>query len=312
MQSELSNKTINLKARDGHLINVYCWDKVKNPRAILQVFHGMSEHAGRYNRFAKYLNSQGIVVFGDDHRGHGKTAAINGKLGSIGTNGFNNIVDDEYMITQILKEKYPNTPIYVFAHSFGSFVGQEYITRYSKDINGVILCGSAAQKGLKFKFAKTIAFIYMKVFGEEREARFLERLSFGSYNKRITPGDKTNWLSRDFEEIIKYATDSNCGFTCSADFYYYFCDGLTKLYKKNKLEIINKNLPIYIIAGEEDPVGEYGKNVKKLYDIYNNLSISDVKITLYKDARHELLNELNRDYVTKDILNWINEHLEHV
>ncbi len=213
------------------------------------------------------------------------------------------------MITQILKKKYPNIPIYIFAHSFGSFVGQEYITKYSKDINGIILCGSSAQKGLKFISAKVIASIYSKIFGEEKEAKFLEKLSFRSYNNRIAPSDKTNWLSRDLEEVTKYYTDPNCGFTCSAGFYYYFCDGLTKLYKKNKLEHISKNLPIYIIAGQEDPIGKYGKNTKKLYTIYKKLGISDLKFTLYKDARHELLNELNRDSISKDILNWINEHL---
>ena len=301
--------TVNLIAKDGQKINVYCWEEVEKPRAVMQIFHGMAEHAARYDRFAKCLNSHGIVAFADDHRGHGITGTTNGNLGSLGKDGFNKVVEDENMITRMIKEKYPNLPVYVFAHSFGSFVGQEYITRYGNNIEGIILCGSAAQVGIKFIAAKTMATIYKLIFGAEKEANFLHHLSFGSYNKRIAPGDKTNWLSRDLDEVIKYDKDPYCGFTCSGDFYYYFFDGLTKLYKVDKLNSISKELPIYIIAGKEDPVGEYGRNVTKLYDIYWGLHIKDVEIKLYDEARHELLNEINRDEVTKDIINWIDARM---
>ncbi len=308
MESELKN-TVNLIAKDGQKINVYCWEDVEKPRAVVQIFHGMAEHAARYDRFAKYLNSLGIVAFADDHRGHGVTGTTNGNLGSLGRDGFNKVVEDEDMITQMIKVKYPNLPVFVFAHSFGSFVGQEYITRYSNNIKGIILCGSAAQIGAKFVAAKAIAAIYKTIFGAEKEAKFLYNLSFGSYNKRIAPGDKTNWLSRDLDEVTKYAADPYCGFPCSGDFYYYFCDGLTKLYKTDKLNNISKELPIYIIAGQEDPVGEYGKNVTKLYDIYKGLNIKDLEIKLYEGARHELLNETNRDEVSRDILCWLDAHM---
>lgn len=310
MQNDLTEKTINLRAKDGHVISIYSWDKVENPRAVLQIFHGMSEHAGRYHRFAKQLNSQGIVVFGDDHRGHGKTAALNGRLGVIGKDGFYNIVEDEYMITKMLKEKYPDTPIYIFAHSFGSFVGQEYITKYGGEINGIILCGSAAQIGAEFKLAKILASIQIKLFGEEKQAKLLDKLSFGGYNKKIDISDGSSWLSRDSKEVIKYSNDSDCGFTCSIGFYYYFTDGLLNLYRKDKLANIPKTLPINIIAGQEDPVGQYGKKVEQLYDIYKDLGLSDLNIKLYKDGRHELLNELNREEVLEDILTWINSHLK--
>ncbi len=296
-------------AKDGHNLNVYCWDEVENPKAVLQIFHGMGEHAGRYERLANFLNSKGIAVYGDDHRGHGKTASFNGKLGVIGKNGFYNIVEDEHMITRMLREKYPNVPLYVFAHSFGSFIGQDFITKYSNEIDGIILCGTAAQLGAEFRYAKHLAFVQMNLFGEEKPARLLHKLGFGNYNKKIDISDKSNWLSRDPEEVMKYDNDPACGFICSFGFYYYFMDGLVKLYRKDKLDNIRKNLPIYIIAGQEDPVGQYGKRVNKLFDIYREQNISDLNIKLYKDCRHELLNELNRDEVTNDILKWINEHL---
>ncbi|MHB8064391.1 MAG: alpha/beta hydrolase, partial [Ruminiclostridium sp.] len=302
--------TFNITAKDSHVISVYCWDRVENPRAVLQIFHGMAEHAGRYERFAKYLNTQGIVVIGNDHRGHGKTSQFNGKPGVIGQNGFYNIVEDEFMLTKMLKEKYPNTPIYVLAHSFGSFVGQEYITNYGSEIDGLILSGSAAQTGAEFKFAKILASIQAKLFGEEKEAKLLEKLSFGGYNKKIyNPSSGFDWISRDTEEVKKYDDDPFCGFTCSIGFYYYFTAGLINLYKKDKLAKIPKTLPIYIISGQDDPVGQYGQSVKKLYDIYQALGLSDLNVKLYQGSRHELLNELNRDEVTQDILKWINERL---
>ncbi|MDF2987675.1 MAG: pldB [Eubacterium sp.] len=300
---------IKLTAKDGHVISVYCWDKVEHPRAVFQIFHGMGEHAGRYERIAGYLNSKGIAVVGDDHRGHGKTALLNGTHGNIGKNGFYNIVEDEYMITQFMKKKYANTPVYIFAHSFGSFIGQEYITRYGNNIDGIILCGSAAQTGVEFKIAKILATVQRKLFGEEKTAKLMEKLSFGSFNKKIDTSDNTNWLSRDSAEVMKYADDPLCGFTCSIGFYYYFTDGLTKLYEKDKLAKIPKQLPVYIIAGEEDPVGNYGKKVTNLYNLYNALNLSDLELKLYKDCRHELLNETNRDDITEDIFNWIESRL---
>jgi len=310
MENNLAELTINLKANDNHVISVYCWDKVEKPRAVLQIFHGMAEHAGRYARLAKFLNSQNIIVFGDDHRGHGKTSQLNGKPGVIGKNGFYNIVEDEYMITKMLKEKYPNIPIFLFTHSFGSFVGQEYITKYGNEIDGVILCGSAAQIGPEFKFAKILALIQVKLLGEEKEAKLLEKLSFGSYIKKIhNPRSASDWISSDPDEVKKYIDDKYCGFTCSTGFYYYFTDGLINLYRNDKLAQIPKTLPIYIISGQEDPVGQYGKRVKELYDIYKALGLSDLNIKLYQGSRHELLNELNRDEVTEDILKWINERV---
>lgn len=311
MESGVNANTIKFTASDNYEIIVYYWDKVEKPRAILQIFHGMAEHAERYDRLAKYLNTQGIIVYGDDHRGHGKTSELNGKPGVIGINGFYNIVEDEYMITKMLKVKYPDTPIYVLAHSFGSFVAQEYITKYGNEIAGLILSGSAAQTGPEFKVAKILASIQIKLFGEEKEAKLLEKLSFGSYNKQISnPVSSFDWLSCDAAEVKKYIDDKYCGFICSTGFYYYFSAGLIELYKKTKLDNIPKTLPIYIIAGQQDPVGNYGKSVKKLYDIYNELGISDLNLKLYPDSRHEILNELNKDEVTEDILNWVNSQIK--
>jgi len=282
---------------------------VEIPKGILQIFHGMSEHAGRYESFARFLNCRGYLVFGDDHRGHGKTAELSGHQGYLGEDGFNRVVEDEAMITDYLHNRYPDLPIFVLAHSFGSFVGQEYLTRYSHRISGMILSGSAAQTGVKFHLASKIATIYARVFPETKAAGLLNYLSFGSYNKRIPEAGAFAWLSRDEEEVNRYKDDTACGFVATANFYRHFCKALTKLYTTEKLTQINRELPIYLIAGREDPVGEYGKRVIMLYELYRNQGLKNLNIHLYEGARHELLNEINREEVIEDIFSWLEKQL---
>ena len=306
-------KTVWLTAADEHKICLYCWETAEKPAAVLQIFHGMAEHAGRYGRLAAFLNSHGIAVFGNDLRGHGKTAQQNGKPGVTGKNGLYRMVEDQYLITKELKQRYPEIPVFVLAHSFGSFVGQEYITRYGNEIDGIILSGSAAQIGAEIRLGKLLSRLQTGIWGEEKPARLIEKLSFGTYNKKIAePKSSFDWLSRDEAEVLKYMEDKDCGFTCSAGFYYYFMSAMLNLYDEKKLGNIPKNLPVYLLAGREDPVGNYGRKVEKLYEIFDSLGLRDLKMKLYEGSRHEILNELNRDEVSGDILNWINSHMCHM
>lgn len=267
----------------------------------------MEEHSGRYDDFARYLNKLGYVVYADDHRGHGKTETSKELLGYLGEDGFNKVVQDEHLITNLIKDEHKDIPVYVFAHSFGSFIGQEYITRYSNDINGIILSGSAKQSGLDVKCGKILAKAFKLYADEKNPANVIEKLSFGRFNKMIeNPKNEFAWLTRNDEEVNKYMKDELCGFPSSLNFYDSLFNGLSNLYKSNKLDNINKELPILVISGEMDPVGKYGKSVKKLYDQYLNLGIKNLSIKLYKGARHELLNEVNKEEVYEYILNWIN------
>lgn len=310
MDKQSEAKIVWLTASDEHKISLYCWETVEKPAAVLLIFHGMAEHAGRYGRLAAFLNTHGIVVFGNDLRGHGKTALLNGKPGVTGENGFYKIVEDQYLLTKELKQRYPEIPVFILAHSFGSFVGQEYITRYGNEINGIILSGSAAQTGAEIRLGKLLSWIQVRTSGADKPARLIEKLSFGTYNKKIKkPKNSFDWLSRDEAEVRKYMEDKDCGFTCSAGFYYYFMSAMLRLYDEKKLGNIPRNLPVYLIAGQEDPVGNYGRKVEELYGIFNSLGLHDLKMKLYEDSRHEILNEINRDEVSKDILSWINSHL---
>lgn len=298
--------TDRIKAVDGKELYLYCWENVENPKGMIQIFHGMAEHAGRYAQLAEYLNSYGYIVYAGDHRGHGKTEECEENLGYIGRDGFNAIVEDKHLIQEHMQLKYPQLPMLILGHSFGSFVAQEYILRYGKELKGAVLCGSAAQKGTMVLAGRAISSVEKTLFGEKKPDKLLDSLSFGSYNKRIRDKEhKFAWLNTQSAEVKKYEEDPFCGMVCTTGFYYYMFKGLARLYDKERLDKIPKNLPIYIISGEEDPVGGYGRLVKELYKTYMKAGINNVNMKLYSGARHELLLEADKEEVYKDLLNWL-------
>ncbi|MCL6477112.1 MAG: alpha/beta hydrolase [Peptococcaceae bacterium] len=299
-----------IKGKDGKDVFVYCWDDVDAARAVVQIFHGMAEHAGRYERLARFLNTKGIIVYANDHRGHGRTAGSPDEVGCIGKDGFNNIIEDEFIITGRVKENHPDLPVVVIGHSFGSFIAQDFITRYGGDIAGVIFSGSAMIPEADVKPGIIIASIQKAFLGERKKSNFFHKLSFSNYNKKFADEHKEfAWLSRDQEEVKKYVDDPYCGAVFSIGFYYYFFKGLAKLHKPDKVSKIPKELPVFIISGSEDPVGGYGANVEKLYKMYKDLGMKDLEIKLYPGARHEVFNEINRDEVFNDVANWISTRI---
>lgn len=297
------------KSHDGKKIFLHKWDEVENPIGIIQIFHGMAEHGARYDDFANFLNNKGYIVYADDHRGHGKTADSIDALGYLGEDGFNNIVEDEYFITKNIKSEYPSLPIFIFAHSFGSFIGQEYINRYSDQVNGVILSGSAKQSGIDFRVGLAVTKLIKKFGDESKKNEFLESIIFGNYNKKEKDNNsKFAWLSGDKNEVKKYEDDEYCGTVFTTNFYRNMFTGFKYLYLKEKTDKINRSLPLFIIAGEMDPVGKYGKSVKKLFNHYKKLNLNNVSIKLYLEGRHELINEVNKFVIYNDIYNWIDSN----
>lgn len=303
-------KNYYFNSHDNEKIFLHTWEDVENPIGVIQIFHGMAEHAARYDHFAKYLNSKGYIVFADDHRGHGKTAESIETLGYIGDHGFDKIVEDEYFITKQIKSKYPSLPIFIFAHSFGSFVGQEFINRYSSEVNGVILSGSAKQSGIDFRAGLLVTSFYRLLGKDSKKNAFLESIIFGGYNKKEKDNNsKFAWLSADKEQVKKYEDDPYCGTIFTTNFYHNMFTGFKHLYLKEKQDNIDRALPILIISGEMDPVGKYGKMVKELFTYYNNLGVKDVSIKLYPNGRHELINEVNNSDVYKYISEWIDSKI---
>ncbi len=305
----MENACSYVKALGDRELCLHQWNQVKSPIGAIQILHGMAEHAGRYEAFAKFLNDEGYVVYGHDHWSQGYSCKSMEELGYIGEDGFNSTVKDAHFITNLIKEKHPGLPVFIFAHSFGSFVGQDFITHYGLNIDGIILSGSAAQNGIDVSAGAILATLQKRLIGGKKKGKLLDSLSFGSYNKSIKePSTSFDWLSRDTGEVSKYCDDPRCGYVFPIDFYYYFFKGLKKLYQADKLRNVPLTLPIYIMSGERDPVGHFGKSVKALYEIYRKLGIEDITLKLYPEGRHEMLNEINRNEVFRDIADWLSKH----
>jgi alpha-beta hydrolase superfamily lysophospholipase len=232
----------------------------------VQVFHDIGEHAGRYKGFAEFLNDNGIIVYANDHRGHGKTAADEQSLGRIEGDAFNKILEDELIIRDLIEENHGELPIIILGHGFGSFIAQEFIIEHGREIDKVILSGTAVMTGSDIKAALKLASMQKRMFGDDSNGKIIENLLFRNYNSRFKDTSKSRlaWLNSDPEEVKKQEEDPLCNVTYSVGFYYYLLEAISKLYIEERLEKIPKELPILLLAGEEDPMGGYGELVKRL------------------------------------------------
>ncbi len=287
--------------RDGKELSVAYWDKVPAPIATVLILHGMSEHIERYDDFAKALNKAGYIVVGADHRAHGYTDKD--RLGLVDdTNIFEDSVSDAIELTAYVKVKY-HLPVIIFGHSYGSFLLQRYLSYTSSQISGAILCGSACMEGSIVNLSCFLTRGKNKPKKRDRLGKFFAKITFGKYDKAYKKESVNAWLSRDAEQVKKYNEDPMCGFTCSQGFYHYFFRGFKSISQSAHTKL-RKDLPLFIISGSDDKVGGNGKLVIKLEQKYRKLGLNPT-LKLYKDARHELLNEINKNEVYEDVINFV-------
>ena len=303
---------INFKFTDseGKNINVYKWEpKSGNVIGVIQIAHGMTETALRYDYFAKKLNEHGYIVYANDHRGHGKTAENKKDLGYIADDdGFKWMVKDLKELNDIIKSENPGVPIALFGHSMGSFLSQRYAEIYGYSISALILSGTNGKPKQITKIGKLLAKSEMNKYGRRHVSKMMDKLSFGDFNNKFKPNRTGyDWLCSVDEEVDKYINDDLCGFICTSSFYYDLIEGLWTIHKEENLNLIPKDLPIYIFAGDRDPVGYEGKGIYNLVNSYKSIGINKVSYKLYKDGRHEMLNENNKDEVISNILLWLME-----
>lgn len=304
----MESKEFTFKSDDGTNIFAYKWmPKNSNVKGIVQISHGMAETAERYKRFAKVLTDNGYIVYIHDHRGHGKTAGEVENIGYLADNdGFNWLVKDLYTLTKIIKEENPHLPIFLFGHSMGSFAAQKYIMFHGNEINGLVLSGSNGKQGFLLTIGNYLAKRKAKKYGPRFKSKKINDLTFGSYNKSFEPTrTEFDWLSRDEKEVDKYIEDPYCGTIFTVGFYYDFTLGLKEIENKENINLVPKDLPIYIFSGDMDPVGKFGKGVMNLYNRYKKHGVKDLSLKLYKGGRHEMLNEINRDEVMDDVVKWL-------
>ena len=307
MQSE----PFTFRDPQGIEIFVYKWlpgTKFK-AKAVVQIAHGMAETAARYERFANALTEAGYIVYANDHRGHGRTAKNLTNVGYMGKDGFNWAVKDLHQLTQIIKEENASLQLFLLGHSMGSFLTQQYIYRYGPGLKGVLLSGTSGKKGFILDIGIVLAKLTMIFKGAERASPLLNAMSSGSYNDQFKPNrTKFDWLSRDNAEVDKYISDPFCGTEFSAGFFYDLFRGLKDIHRIQNQQKIPKNLPLYLFSGSMDPVGNYTKSVVQLIQTYQILKLSDVVYKFYSGGRHEMLNEINRDEVTQNVIDWLNAH----
>ena len=296
---------------DGEKIFVYKWMPEGKVRAAVQIAHGMTEHAARYERLARTLTAAGFAVYANDHRGHGKTAGTHDRGGIYAaSNGFRIVIEDMHQLTEIIKKENPGIPVFLLGHSMGSFLSQGYVSLYGNELAGLVLSGSAGDNRALARMGRLIARIICVFRGRTFRSRLLDTLSFGAFNKPFAPNRTAfDWLSRDAAEVDKYVADPWCGFLCTAGFFYDLASGLVWIHTPSTVKRIPQALPVFAIAGSEDPVGGKGKLVRKLVRMYETHGICDLAWKLYPGARHEILNEINRDEVTADILEWLEKRV---
>ncbi|HHY09453.1 MAG TPA: alpha/beta hydrolase [Firmicutes bacterium] len=291
---------------DQEEIYVRLWEDVKNPRAILQLAHGMAEHIERYCRFAAACNKEGVICFGGDHRGHGKTGEKSGSPGYFAPKeGFERAVDDLYQLNLWQRNRHPNLPIFLLGHSMGSFLARRYLQKYGDSIDGAILMGSSGNPGFAAVLGKLIARLQMRK-DPSAPSPLLDAIVFRGYNKGIkNPRTKFDWLSTDPQEVDLYEQDPHCGQVFSSGFFYDLFTGLQRIHSDALIEKIPKELPLLILSGEADPVGGQGRGIREFAAQYERHGIKDLEVILYPGMRHELLNEIGKEKVTADILAWL-------
>ena len=288
----------------GYRMPVYTWLPAGETKAVLQVVHGMAEHAQRYAELAEALNSKGFAVYACDLRGHGAYAGS--QLTKPGNDWFNKQVNELEQLTRYIEQQHAGKKIILLGHSMGSFLAQRYAQLYSQKISGLVLSATNGKPDPLLPFGIALSWLQMKIFGAETPAKFIDTLSFGRYNKTFRPNRTAHdWLSRDVAEVDKYLHDPLCGFISSVELFHYLFTGLYKIFKTYEINNIRKDLPVYAFAGDKDPVGMQGKGFMALIHKWNKVGIADIKYKLYPNGRHEMLHDINRKEVLGDLLQWL-------
>jgi alpha-beta hydrolase superfamily lysophospholipase len=296
--------SFTLPMADGTPLFVRRWLAVSGtPKGVVQIIHGAAEHSARYDRFARHLNRDGWLVYADDHRGHANTRVRTKALGDAGPDAWNKFVSDEKALTDHIKRQHPGLKVYLLGHSMGSFIAQDYVQRYGNAVAGVVLSGS---NGVLANADQTVAAVRDLAKKDPLGPSPVFASVFESFNKPFTGKAGFEWLSRDVAEVKKYTDDPTCGFAFSNELVADFFTGLRDLWNPVNEARIPKGMPIYVVSGDQDPVGGNTAGLKILLANYQRYGLTDVQHKFYPGARHEILNETNRDEVERDIVAWLN------
>ena len=300
---------LSLSASDGASVACYHW-ATDNPKAVVQIAHGMGEHARRYDWVAQQLNAAGYEVRANDHRGHGKTGAAN--LGWFGPDGWNRVLADAFEINQELRRAHPELPLILLGHSMGSMMSQQYITRYGGSIDALVLSGSPGFKApSRNPIPGWILSFETRRLGPDVCSPLMQNLLFGNSNKPFDGPDATGfeWLSRDAAEVAKYVADEECGFVVANGSLKDLYTGAALASNESMVAGIPKALPTYVFAGSDDPVHGEKLDIERMVQAYRDTGMSNVTLKWYEQGRHEMFNEINKTEVVADLVAWLDAQI---
>lgn len=279
-------------------------------KGVVQISHGMAEYSNRYARFALELCKEGYAVFISDHIGHGSSVTDNDMLGFFGeTDGEEHFVEDLKTLTDIIKSEYPNLPFFMLGHGMGSLIARKYTAKYGYLLDGVIYSGTSGENpalGIGIQLANAL----IKQNGPMHRSEVLHAIAFGAYNRKTEKRTENDWASRDEAEVDRYNADELCGYNYTVSGMKTLFNTLKQVSSKRWYNTIPLSMPIYLISGSMDPVGDYSKGVNEVYKKLKKSGHKNVSMKIYEGARHEILNEINRDEVYADIIAWLNEKSE--
>ena len=282
------------------------WTPEEQPKAILQIVHGIAEFVERYDDFAEFLTKQGFLVVAEDHMGHGQSINGDGIQGYF-HGGWFTAVEDTMQLMKDTMAEYPGVPYVLFGHSMGSFMARTILCKYPDcGISAAIICGTGWQPTAALPAMIKVVELVCKVTGETKPSEQLQGIVFGSYNKKVEhPRTDYDWLTRDKEIVDAYIAHPLCGFTASCGLLREMVKSFRYIQAPANLAAMKKDLPVFFIAGGDDPVGPYGKGVEKCAEVFRKAGMTDVSVKIYPLCRHEILNEINKEEVYGDVTAWI-------
>lgn len=305
--TNMTAEAFQIETPDEHRIHGTIWLPSGNVRGVVQLFHGLGEHHARYERFAESATARGLVLVAHDHRGHGAHSTHLGHFSD--RNGWQHLIDDGLRVNDMIRERFDKPPVVLVGHSMGSYVAEHFAMFHYDRIGAMVLSASTWPSRIQVFFGQLLARIEALRLGRRGNSALLDKLGFGSFNRRFAPvRTPLDWLTRDPDEVDIYIADPLCGGPYSCGLWIDVMGGLMTLASDNELSRIRSDLPILLTAGSDDPVGGE-KGIEKLALHYAQSMHERLTVKLYPGGRHEMFNETNRDEFTNDLLNWIDARL---
>lgn len=299
-------------SKDGNTeIHTIEWKPEGEVKAVLQICHGMVEYIRRYDEFAQFLCDRGYYVVGNDHLGHGKSIQAKSEYGFFNEKYGNAcVLGDMHTLRHRTAKKYPGVPYFMLGHSMGATLLRQYIQMYGNGLSGAVLMGAAADhKKAELLLGKRLCRVMAAFRGWHYRSKLVDKMVLGSFNKKFKPArTRADWITSDNDHLDVYVFDPLCSFISTVNVYYNIFSGMIGTQRKESVYMVPKGLPILFMSGADDPVGGFGKGVRKIYEKYRAAGIQDVALRLYTGDRHELLNETDREQVYEDLLEWFDEH----